>query len=653
LVLLPDAPQYAVHHPTLHHLIESAKWCPLCGFLNYSIRQGSAELAELWDADDPILHDYSNLIVTVETKSCAHHSRIVATVGDPSIARWQGKPLVWTTDSRLGAAKDRFIWLDWHVRKTLHPRIRLDVIKKWLSECVASHPQCQRLPNQRPPPLPSRVLQISRTEGPELYDLKLHISNGEHGQYIALSHCWGSTAPLKTLRASLAARQKSIPFSSLPLTFQDAVVFTNEVGCAYLWIDSLCIVQDDQKDWEIEAARMAMVYANAMITFAATNAEDASEGCGTWPISPFIIRSTNNQTRIRLEEHPFLDRPNAPLNLRAWAFQEALLSPRMVCFDKSQMFWKCSSKHASEDGLFIDTDPGSGTGDRVANLRVWLRKHDNATLKHAIWYRIIEMYSRRRLTRESDRIAALAGILHEYKDLVGGQPVAGLWREDLAHGLLWRTPRFTKRVAGLGMMPSWSWASVNGEVSWPHRQEGTRHSFSRHKLDIISVRVDWTGPATTSKVCEANLTLRGRLVAARLGKQSLGADANSYEVLAYNQSTTGMGYAVSAEDQNDPDIEERQTKEELGYGWLDEKMPEGTPIWCLEAYSCCRTPMDGLERNEMHRILLLVRVDEQRQQFKRIGVGELWRNSYRQDNHMGTPARETMKDIEAQIISIL
>ncbi|KAJ5664300.1 hypothetical protein N7507_005031 [Penicillium longicatenatum] len=492
------------------------------------------------------------------------------------------------------------------------------------------------------------------TEGPDFFNLKLHISNGEHGHYIALSHSWGSAAPLKTLRANLTARQKSIPFSSLPLTFQDAVVFTNEVGYAYLWIDSLCIVQDDQKDWEIEAAQMAMVYANALITFAATNAEDASGGCGTWPISPLIIRSTNDQiARIRLEEHSFLDRPDAPLNLRAWAFQEALLSPRMVCFDKSQMFWKCSSKHESEDGLFIDTDPGSDTGDRVANLRVWLRKLDNATLKHAIWYRIIEMYSRRRLTRESDRIAALAGILHEYKDLVGDQPVAGLWREDLAHGLLWRTPRFTKLVAGLGMMPSWSWASVNGEVSWPHRQEDTRHSFSQHKLDIISVGVDWTGPATTSEIREANLTLRGRLVAARLGKQSLGAEANSYQVLAYNQSTTGMGYAVSAEDQNDPDLEEHQTKEELGYGWLDGKMPDGTPIWCLEAYSYFRTPMDGLERNEMHRILLVVLVDEERQQFKRIGVGELWRNSYRQDNYTGTPVRETMKDIKAQIISII
>lgn len=159
-----------------------------------------------------------------------------------------------------------------------------------------------------------------------------------------------------------------------------------------------------------------------------------------------------------------------------------------------------------------------------------------------------------------------------------------------------------------------------------------------------------TGPVqqTTSKVREANLTVRGRLVAARLGKQSLGAEANSYQVLAYNQLTTGMGYALSAEDQNDP-----ETKEQLGYGGLDEKMPEGTPIWCLEAYTCCRTTMDGLERNEMHRILLVVRVDEGRQRFKRIGAGELWRNSYWQDNHTGTPVRETMKDIEAQIISIL
>ncbi|KAL4746955.1 heterokaryon incompatibility protein-domain-containing protein [Aspergillus terricola var. indicus] len=654
LLLLPDAPQHARHQPSLHLLIESAKRCNLCAFLNGSISMGSSELRQMWEARHPMLNEPRNSIITVESKKYDRYSQLVATVGNPAIARWQGRPVVWTTDNRLGKVYILKVYKTGQVTQSSIPRARLDLMKHWLAECLTSHQHCTRLPSQSPPMLPTRVLKISWTGPPDYFNIKLHISNGEHAHYIALSHCWGSANPLKTVKANLHVHQESIPFQSLPPTFYDAVVNADNIGCCYLWIDSLCIIQDDQDDWETEAAQMASVYANAMITFAATGAVDSSEGCASSRVCPLLIPITGNEVaRVRLEEH-FLDCHNAPLNLRAWTFQEALLSPRMICFDNPQMFWKCSSMHESEDGLFCNIDLSPKGGDRLPNLQVWLQNRSASSPRHDLWYQIVEIYSRRRMTKESDRIAALAGVLQEYQHLVGGQPVAGLWKDDLVHGLLWRTPQFTQRIQGLGSMPSWSWASVSGEINWPPRNQDSEDRFDRfssRSLEVISAAVGWTGPATTSIVLDSKLTVQGRLVAARLGQQTLGSQHNSYQVLTDNQSKLDLASTPhSGQDERREGLETEV--EELGYGWLDEKLATGSLIWCLETYSFHRMPVPGLERNELHRVLLLTLLDGTKQLFRRIGTGELWRYSLRRGKHWESMVKETMIDAQMRTLSV-
>ncbi|KAK0733067.1 heterokaryon incompatibility, partial [Lasiosphaeria miniovina] len=101
----------------------------------------------------------------------------------------------------------------------------------------------------------------------------------ESSEYVALSYAWGKHYPLTTKRASLATRLAGIPIKDLPKTFRDAVVLARFLGIPSLWIDSLCIVQDDPHDWEIESSRMAAVYSNAVLTVAADEAKKAREGC--------------------------------------------------------------------------------------------------------------------------------------------------------------------------------------------------------------------------------------------------------------------------------------------------------------------------------------------------------------------------------------
>jgi hypothetical protein len=109
--------------------------------------------------------------------------------------------------------------------------------------------------------------------------IKLFETKGRPGRYIALSHCWGTSHRITTTQATLQAMKQGIPLSTLPRTFQEAVLISRDLGISYLWIDSLCIIQDSVSDWEQEASRMGYVYAYSYLTIAASSSVDDSSGC--------------------------------------------------------------------------------------------------------------------------------------------------------------------------------------------------------------------------------------------------------------------------------------------------------------------------------------------------------------------------------------
>jgi hypothetical protein len=101
---------------------------------------------------------------------------------------------------------------------------------------------------------------------------------GERGQYVALSYCWGNHLAYTTTKDNIERHKRMIPFSDLPRTLQDAMFLVRYLGLRYIWIDCLCIVQDDKADWEREAARMADVYSKSYLSIAATRASHCDEG---------------------------------------------------------------------------------------------------------------------------------------------------------------------------------------------------------------------------------------------------------------------------------------------------------------------------------------------------------------------------------------
>jgi hypothetical protein len=157
----------------------------------------------------------------------------------------------------------------------------METIRGWAQKCQQLHADCRlgigELEIDDSSELPTRVLDVRA----EREDPFLFVSHGERARFVALSHCWGGQGNVMTTQSNYMAQQQSIRFQSLPKTFQDAVIVTRELGIAYLWVDSLCIIQDNEQDWMKEAKLMGSTYEKAFCTIAAVEAYNDTGGCFT------------------------------------------------------------------------------------------------------------------------------------------------------------------------------------------------------------------------------------------------------------------------------------------------------------------------------------------------------------------------------------
>jgi hypothetical protein len=147
----------------------------------------------------------------------------------------------------------------------------LPLAKRWLATCNSSHKRCNRSVE---PFTPSRLVSTS------IDGSKLHIATdfASPPLYTTLSHCWGGVTFLTLTKANLALFQEKIPLAALSLTFAEAIRAARVLGFHYIWIDSLCIIQDDDDDWRREAGRMSQVYSSSSLNFAAAHAANGNEG---------------------------------------------------------------------------------------------------------------------------------------------------------------------------------------------------------------------------------------------------------------------------------------------------------------------------------------------------------------------------------------
>lgn len=361
---------------------------------------------------------------------------------------------------------------------------QFEVARQWITACSESHSCCTEKFDCH---LPTRLLAIKD----DSIRLVLTANLEKKPIYATLSHCWGGLEFFKLTVESFDSMVKMIRTEELTKTFREAISFVRSIGIEYIWIDSLCIIQDSEEDWQIESASMASVYRGSAITIAATGACNGTIGC--------FLKPQGYVGHIRVE-HPFNDNSNGwniaqfcdsirelPLGLRAWTLQEMLLSPRVLHFASNQLLWECRHGDASEYSPTIVKRKYAGI--------------------HSRWGEIVDEYSKAKLTYSKDKLVAIAGIAFAAHEETGDKYLAGLWRSNLEEQLLWIVSGWNRKGRPASwesyQAPSWSWASIDGQIHYARSRTSSGHICAH----VLSSSMECAGADPYVQVTKGTLEL--------------------------------------------------------------------------------------------------------------------------------------------------
>lgn len=311
-----------------YRLEESARSCQLCRMMHRSL--GAVPLTATID-DVVVSRDGTNLKVSERSR-----------------------PVL-----RICAERESPGYQDIHVGLPTLPmagsELHMSLMKEWLRSCKCGPPHAA--PDGEGDAAseqmfrPTRVLDVG---GPGSSELRLHCTPTAPGRhdYIALSHCWGKPTKEEWRKVcthveNYEARCRHLALEDMPKTFRDAITVTWGLGKRFLWIDSLCIIQGDEDDWERESQLMEAIFNSAYCTISATSATGFDQGfllprppreCVRLPnappeADPLWLCEVVDDFRTDVED--------GPVNRRGWVFQERALSRRIIYFTENQTYFEC------------------------------------------------------------------------------------------------------------------------------------------------------------------------------------------------------------------------------------------------------------------------------------------------------------------------
>ncbi len=394
--------------------------------------------------------------------------------------------------------------------------------------CTQDHISCNQSQGEENS-LPTRLIHLGSgfILQPKLTDT-CHLPKST--KYMTLSHCWGKIDILKLTLASIEELKREIVISQLPKSFSDAMQVAQRLGIQYIWIDSLCIIQDSPEDWRRESATMGNIYRYSWCNIAASSASDGSYGLlstellnrNTFSIQPLIVQlGTKNVVFYCNNENLWrnsIDR--SPLRQRAWVVQEAVLSPRSLYFGKHQLFWDCTEFQACElyaagkkDLRDITSSLGAGS------LRSGPKTSEADLL--CTWLGMVSQYSQCKLTMPKDKLVAISGLAKSL-GIDSAKYLAGLWRISLPSQLLWQTEKTDKDRNPAGnddltgvydpRAPSWSWASSSRKVFYYELYRGEDPLSGDEMIKVIEAQVSLSGEDPTGEVRNGHIRLQGSIV---------------------------------------------------------------------------------------------------------------------------------------------
>lgn len=413
-------------------------------------------------------------------------------------------------------------------------------VQKWAQICATRHAKCLRIfgndgKDQIEPRgewYPDRLIKIIRTGNVVarsyiaarvvLRSDPVDFPPGTKGiKYLSLSHSWGPapnpSAPLGGRAGTVLTGSNigpwtvDLPLEDLPLTFVEAIMVCASLSFEYIWIDSLCIIQDSIGDWRSQSAVMGDVYKFAWLNIAALSTKSDYDGFINDSRDPRVefgfrapfgsilshehkTRNENDQDRVLLRGKakfvwnfcgniPGSVAYNAPLFTRAWVYQEQNLARRTLAFSKNSVYWACDEDAHGEQPEWRGIE-GSGlrralhvvrevAASKQSTTGLSLTKEEiESILKRyeLCWQITITSYTLCNLTKHTDKLIAVSSIARELANMMPYRYLAGLWDTNILEQLTWiningRTTSPRKRVRDTDYVaPSWSWASVEAAV---------------------------------------------------------------------------------------------------------------------------------------------------------------------------------------------
>jgi hypothetical protein len=367
--------------------------------------------------------------------------------------------------------------------------------------------------------LPSRLLKLKTPlfQAVELVEIRsldqLETDMILKTGFVSLSYCWGGDQPQKLTRQSLPLYTLGVSVHSFPKTIQEAIWYTKNIGLDYLWIDSLCIVQDDQDDKEREIARMAIYYGASTVTICAASSFSSQNGflhpreepefvAGPFKL-PFQVDGDLGSV-ILYSDEPEVYNSVEPTTTRGWTLQESMLSRRILIFASRQLYWTCCRSNATcggRFGTFQDRnmgDPASYVSGIHPITTIW----NQPPLTQ--WMVICKDFASRKIGVAGDKLLAVSALAAHLSPLFterDGDTVylAGLFfilvePISMVYQLLWYTDFQHSKRPKEYRAPSWSLACVDGPLeflydftSLPSRTSG---SSGKKQLTKIST---WGG----------------------------------------------------------------------------------------------------------------------------------------------------------------
>jgi hypothetical protein len=426
------------------------------------------------------------------------------------------------------------------VQGDLSPDSTRKQIRTWLAQCN-QHKNCQPQVDVQ---LPSRVIDIGLTD--DLETPRIISSRGQLGTYACLSYVWGTERNYLLTESNLKSSMNGLNAGGIPQTIKDAMAVARTIPVRYLWVDALCILQDSEQEKTYEIAQMAHIYKNALVTIVAASSTGSSSGFlhyrpnlvpDHWPnLVPDYWPQGEHRIPFRIDESTYgsitcvipsgmYEENREPINQRAWTLQEQLMAPRLLTYTSHTLQWRCATEIANMDDSIYYEHANMTTLNK-------LTKATSEGLEAAQrWRKVVAKYTSRELSVLNDKLPALAGIAKDFVDILGPRYYAGIWENYMVMQLAWDVIKPKPKVTDY-RAPSWSWASVNGRVSYSSSGllKDRFSEFDKPECVVVSA---FTTPKSDDspygEVTNGELKLRAR---SRKGwlVQRLGRNRNRYDV---------------------------------------------------------------------------------------------------------------------------